>query len=586
MNRRTFVRGATLVGLAAGATAPGEAQPARTAPDSAPTSQPKQGPKPVTRGKRAVCSTDHPLVTSTILKVMREGGNAADAAVAGSLAQAALEPHMTNHTGSVNFLYYDAKTGSYHELISTGVLPSGLAAFRPIPPGVGFYGSPMACIPGFMPGIGAIHERFGTKPWARLCEDAIRYADEGHTVSSWEFYILYGSLGSFCYFPSGRELFTPSGFVPQVGDTFRNPELARTLRRLAEEGPAYFTTGEWGARFVSVANEMGWAITASHMTAVPPRWGEPLRYRHGDYEIVQYSPPERQGVFTALVLGVLAAANFGSLGHYTESPEALYLMAHALRWAHWECGFLNDPKLFDVPLEVWLQAETHQRIAKVLLQSRPRIDLTEHVRLTQGPNALAAAGVPSAGGKADAQPAGSCELAIVDAEGNWVQMMNTLQSGGIPGMVIDGVPMVGSHAAFDMRSPIAGWLTGEGRIRCVVGSTMLLEDGRPRLSLGSPGNVYITVPQVLSNIVHFDQDPYDACVQPRMRELRDDYVLEIESRLPEATVAGLARMGIAVKPLPMYDDAMGSFQIAWRDRNTGLLSSSADPRRAGEAGGY
>ena len=210
------------------------------------------------------------------------------------------------------------------------------------------------------------------------------------------------------------------------------------------------------------------------------------------------------------------------------------------------------------------------------------------MELTAGYPALVAAGLPTGSSTQPHPPVGSCELSIVDAQGNWVQMMNTLQSGGIPGIVVDGVPMVGSHATRACsRDDIAGWLAGGGRIKSIVGSTFVLaQDGQPWLALGTPGNVYGTIPQVLSSILDYGLDPYAAAVLPRMDPLRDDYVLEIESRLPEQVVAGMIKLGIQIRPLPMYDYNMGSFQICWRDLASGRLSSSADPRRAGTASGY
>ncbi len=164
-------------------------------------------------------------------------------------------------------------------------------------------------------------------------------------------------------------------------------------------------------------------------------------------------------------------------------------------------------------------------------------------------------------------------------------MMNTLQSGGIPGEVVDGVPMVGSHSQMHMRSSIAGWFTGGGRMRCVLGHTFVLRDGEPWISLGTPGNVYCTIPQVLANLLDFGMDPYAAIDAPRMQPLEDDYTLAIESRLPSGTVAGMAKLGVRIKPLPEYDYHMGSFQMSWRDE-AGALHSTADPRRAGKAAGF
>jgi len=175
----------------------------------------------------------------------------------------------------------------------------------------------------------------------------------------------------------------------------------------------------------------------------------------------------------------------------------------------------------------------------------------------------------------------------VYAQGNWVQIMNTLQSGGIPGFVVDGVPMIGSHAQFGMDAAIMGWLGVPGsRMRSVMSNTMVLKDGRPWLSMGSPGNVHCTVPQMLSNALDYAFDPYEAAVLPRMLPMSDDYAIDIETRIPESVVRGLAKLGGKVRPRPPYDFHMGSYQQAWRDPATGRLNASTDPRRAGQAGGY
>ncbi len=586
MNRREFIRTTAVagsLGLSDLGSAGAQGQNA--------TGGGRVGPKAVVKGKKAVCSSDNPLVTDTMLQVMKDGGNAADAAVAGAMAQATVNPDMTNHTGSVDFIYFEAKTGKSYMMNSTGTLVSGLPAFRPVPTGLGVldpYGStpPMACIPGFMPGMGEIHRRFGTKPWKELCEPAIRFAEDGFAVTSFHHAMLYEESDLYTYFPSARELITPNGFLPEVGDMFKNPKLAQTLRRVADEGPEYFTKGEWAKHFVEEANRLGWRIKMEHMTAVPPRWDEPFRFQHNGYEIIQLAPPERQGLFCALVLGILENLNIKSLGHYTESAETLYYFGHALRRANWELGLLNDPAIFDVPTEVWTDKVFIKSLADILRKSKPKIDLTEHVKLTSSGPSLIAAGLPAGGPNKPQAYKGSCELSIVDQEGNWVEMMDTLQSGGIPGVVVDGVIMVGSHAGFDMENSIAGWLTGGGRLRCVIGNTIVLKNGKPVLSLGTPGNVHVTIPQVLSNILDYGMDPYEAICAPRMLSLRDDYTLAIESRLPPNVIAGLVKLGIHIQPLEMNQYPMGSFQVCWRDEKSGLLNSCADPRRAGAAGGF
>ena len=139
-------------------------------------------------------------------------------------------------------------------------------------------------VPGtiLVPGLAAAHGRFGSKRWSDLCQPAIHWADEGHPVSSFEFAQLSFDAPYTTYFPSSREVFTPNGFLPQVGERFRNPKLAATLKKLASDGPEYFTKGDWAKHFVAEANRLGWKIKLDEMSAVPPRWIEPLRYRFRD----------------------------------------------------------------------------------------------------------------------------------------------------------------------------------------------------------------------------------------------------------------------------------------------------------------
>jgi gamma-glutamyltranspeptidase/glutathione hydrolase len=166
-------------------------------------------------------------------------------------------------------------------------------------------------------------------------------------------------------------------------------------------------------------------------------------------------------------------------------------------------------------------------------------------------------------------------------------MMDTLQSGGIAGIAVDGVPMCGSHCTFDMQAAISGWLGVAGnRMRSVMGNTIVLKDGKPVLSMGTPGNVHCTIPQVLSSVLDYGKDPYEAAVLPRLLPMRSDLTIEMETRLSETVLRDLVKLGAKLKPLPPFDFHMGSFQQAWRDQKTGLLNASSDPRRAGQAEGY
>jgi gamma-glutamyltranspeptidase/glutathione hydrolase len=264
-------------------------------------------------------------------------------------------------------------------------------------------------------------------------------------------------------------------------------------------------------------------------------------------------------------------------------------MGHALRYGLYHCGFIGDPVVCDYAVAQLVDGDFHRMAARMIKGMRPKLDLSEHVRLTSGPGEATfvnpTAGEPT-GAIGEPPPAGSCELSIVDAAGNWAQMMTTLQSGGIPGMVVDGVPMVGSHAGF---GGLTGWMDARiveaARPRCVIGNTIVLKGGKPVYSLGTPGNCFCTVPQVLAYLLDFRLAPYDAVDAPRMLPLAEDGSVTIEDRLSPQCIRGLAAMGIKVRAVAQYNYQMGSFQMCFIDENTGSLSTLADPRRCGVADG-
>ena len=259
-NRRQFLRHAGGSLAASGLPAVGISLTARnalSASTDACADLARQGPKEVARGMRAVASSQSGIVTRTMLDTMRAGGNAVDACVAGAITQATVQPEMTNHTGTVSFLFWEAKSGKTYYLNSMGTLHPTLPPFTTYPPGLGGVaaGPPMACMPGFMPGIGAIHAKFGTKPWKSLVEPAIPWAEDGFPVDEFARSVLDFELEGSTYFPEMRALLAPNGFSPSVGEKLRNPALGKTLRALADEGPTYFSSAAYGAGSRRVARE-------------------------------------------------------------------------------------------------------------------------------------------------------------------------------------------------------------------------------------------------------------------------------------------------------------------------------------------
>jgi gamma-glutamyltranspeptidase/glutathione hydrolase len=351
-------------------------------------------------------------------------------------------------------------------------------------------------------------------------------------------------------------------------------------------------TGPWAEQFVKKANEMGWKITLDHMTETPPRWVEPLRFPHHEFEIVSLGPPQAQGIYIAIALGVLK--HLGIRQMQAGSADHIWAMGHALRQAarHWE--YAQDDNIYGIPRDELLDDTYHAHLAKMIRKARPKVDLTDHIRLSgEGPAAgdfmsafAGAAGRPRLAKTETKQPSGSCELAVVDGDGNWVQMMNTLQGSGIPGMVIGGVPMVGSHSTFGaLGSPMDATLIKGAKARCIIGNTLVLKNGRPVFSAGSPGNVHCTVPQVLTYALDLKLDAYASVDAPRMLPMTEARGITIEDRLAPGVLEDLYRLGVRVSVVSQYDYHMGSFSVIARDEKSGTYTAIADPRRCAVADG-
>jgi gamma-glutamyltranspeptidase/glutathione hydrolase len=542
------------------------------------------GPRQPVTGLTAAWSVDHPAVGGTVQRILDAGGNAFDAGIAGALTECAVSPHLTSLAGALTGLLYVARTGEFHQLESTGTMPEGLPPFSPLPQAGA---RAVASIPGTVAGLQSLHERFGSLPWADLCADSIAWSEDGHIVSSFEYGVLVEYQHVITASPEGRALFRPGGLQVNVGERLRNPAFARTLRQLAEVGPEYMTAGGWAQAFVAQANRIGWRIRLEDVS-VPARWLAPLRFTHRGEEIVAPAPPQMSGVMSAIVLGVMRHQGIEALGYLT--AEHLFGLSHTLRHAFQQCIYLGDPEVGNYDWSPLLDDAMQTNFARLLAGLRPRADLSAHTSLrgmvgSQPLGFTNAIGEPTPHEGATFGPrSGSCELSIVDREGNWLQLMTTCAAGGIPGQVIGGVPMHGSAYNFSALEPLFhAKLVPGARARCVMAHTFILKDHKPRLALGTPGAPCLVMPQILSNMLDFGLDPQSAIDAPRISMMDDQESFVAEDRISANAVAGLASMGVRMRAMAGFEWHTGSIQACWRDGS--LLSATTDPRRTGVAGG-
>lgn len=544
---------------------------------------PEQGPKPLAVGERAMVSTSHPAVTEAMLRVLREGGNAVDAVLTAIPLQAVIEPQMTTIAGGAVLLYYDAASRTYHYLNASQDHPVG----RPPDAGkVEETSGKRIAVPGTVVGMQAAAERFGSRPWASYFAPAIQAAEDGFEVYSF----LYGELATaynrLVHHASGREHYTPNGFLPRVDETWRQPKFAASLRRLAEpDGVDWFQRGGFAEKWVAAVRETGGTMTVQDMAGYEARWLEPLRFRYRDHEIVSTTPPDVGGLYLGLALGILSHFDLTAMGLPTENPKTLALIARALHTVDGQLyPYAQDPVSYDVPVDVLLAPEFAALHARLLDGSWPRVDLTPPK--ADGNPPTPETGSPESASR-DPVKSDSNHLVVADQHGNWVTMLHSVYGSTFgTGLVVEGIS-VNSGNGF------RGVGVGPGRrVVTPIMPALVARDGVPWLGIGTPSYPPPFVTQALLNILDFGLDLNAAIAAPRYRLEAEagpfggkPPKLAIENRIPQSTVDGLARLGIEVAPLGGYNWHVGSVQVVRRDPATGRLEGAADPRRGGWAGG-
>ena len=217
----------------------------------------EQGSKPAAHARSAMASSNYPLVTKTMVDVMRKGGNALDAALTGLILQHVVEPQMSTLAGAMSLMYYEAKTNKYCYLdaeldhtMKGAPVSSGWVSYTGGGGRIDETSGRLIAVPGTVAGLKAAADRFGTLKWGEYFKPAIAVAENGFPMYSF----LYGeeadaALGRLSVYPSGRAEFLPDGYVPPVGSIIKRPRLAATMRRLAAEGPGLFLQGRVGTAF-------------------------------------------------------------------------------------------------------------------------------------------------------------------------------------------------------------------------------------------------------------------------------------------------------------------------------------------------
>ena len=538
------------------------ALPATTVPSTAETFA-----RPIVTGRHGMVTSLNPLVSMAGVSILMKGGNAFDAAAAAALAAAVVDPKNSTIGGQGFATVYVAREKRVRALNFFGPSPAG-ATVEAVKGRDYSHGYLSPVMPSCLAGYAELHATYGRLPWKDVVAPALELAEKGFAVTE-DFSGVLKLMRPEMDFPSTQRVFFPGGRVPEVGEVFRQPDLARTLREVWEHGADAFYKGDIARRIGAFFKEHGGLITYEDLAAYKPQWDEPLTVNYRGYDIYT-PPPNGSGVALLIQMNLLEGFDLKALGHNT--PDFLNVVADVQRLAISDRNrYVADPEVISVPVERLLSKEYAAERRRLITPGR------------------AMAGVADGAAPEKQERSNTTHLSVVDEEGNMVSLTQTLGAWFGSGVVAADSGVVFSNQMRHLHTIIGSpSQLGPGRKpRSNQSPVIVMKDGEPVFAIGTPGTegIWQRLVQVLVNIIDFNMDVQKAVAAPRMLHggpsrvvLDPPALVKMEDRIPAETADALRARGYTVLLIP---DDEGSVNGVLRDPATGILYGGADPRRWG-----
>ncbi len=528
----------------------------------------------------AMIVTPQPEASEAGARVLMQGGNAVDAAMTAALVQGVVDPQMTGIAGFGNCQIYMPKQGIHTCIDFHGKTPNAatpnmwedllIAETRD---GFGFVlegnvndlGYQSITTPGSLKAYGETVAEFGTYDWTDICTPAIGYAKDGFVVrpAVYNWFVGGASLGRVAvaerigFSPSGKRLyFRDDGSVKQVGDLFQNPDLARTLERIAKDGVEVFYSGDIAEEIAADMAAHGGLLSLDDLKAYQTLRNDPLRTSYRQYDLTTNHPPGG-GIMLIEMLNILEEFDLNAIGHNT--PDYIRIVCEAMKAATADKeAYVGDPAFVDVPLERLMSKALAQDYADRIKRGEKLT--VERFNVQEYPD--------------------TTHVAVIDREGNCVTMTHSL---GMPsGVITEGLGFMynGCMGVFDPRPGRAGSIApGKSRFSSLC-PTIAFEDDEPRVVIGAPGGTQIAmgVLQSLLNVLDHGMSMTEAVSAPRFSATSN--LIDITNRIPEYSVEPLRQQGYEVVRWPNTFEFARVHGIEVVD---GQLRGGADPGSDGVA---
>ncbi|NQW21877.1 MAG: gamma-glutamyltransferase [SAR202 cluster bacterium] len=513
-------------------------------------------------------ATSQPLAAVTGLRILMEGGNAVDAAVAAAAALNVVEPMSTGVGGDMFALVWDNKKKSVTALNGSGRAPGAASIDELLNKGIKAIpdtGPYSVAVPGTVHGWETLLKASGSMPMSKVLAPAINYAENGFPVSDIISVQWQQNLAKLSTFPSGSEML-PNGGAPSHGDFVKLPTLAATLRVIAEGGSDAFYKSEIAQKCAAFVQEHGGWLAAEDMAAHTSDWDEPIST---DYRGVTCweCPPNGQGIAALEALNI--AEGFDIKGMGAQSADAYHHLIEAMRLSFADAfQYVADPRKADVPIKE-LTSKEFANTRRPLINSSKAMSTVPYGRVQGGSDTV--------------------YISVVDGEGNACSLINSVFSNFGSGMIVPGTGIVLHNRAslFSLDANHVNALAPHKRPfhtiipgMATIGDELHLCYGMMGAFMQPQGHL-----QLISNMVDHGMDPQQAINALRFMVGNENVILE--EGLDPKIAQDLRSRGHNVGQINGYSRvSIGGAQVIQRDPDTGVLRGGSEPRKDGCAIGY
>ncbi len=509
-----------------------------------------------------LAATSHPMATTTAVSILRDGGNAVDAAIAAAATLAVVEPQSTSIGGDC-FAIIVEPDGSMHGLNGSGRSPAAATLSHFLDAGIGAI-DPISAhsvtVPGAIAAWQKMHERFGAMDFARLFADAVNHARDGFAVTPRVAYDWGLNVGKLSADPGASKHYLIDGRAPVTGERMYLPKLGDTLATIALEGRDGFYLGPIADEIAATVSALGGLLTVEDLAAAEADWVAPISTRYAGHDIFEI-PPNGQGLTALVLLNLLDA--LGMAGE-PGSVEQLHLAVEAGRIAYGvRDAFIGDPNHMTVSIDDILSRAYTEKLASNYDPDR-RNDAVRVPKACAGDTVY---------------------LSVIDRDLRAVSFINsTFKSFG------SGI--VTSNSCINLHCRGSGFIIEPGHPNAIGPSkrplhtiipAMAMKDGKVAWSFGVMGADYQPMghAHVVANMLGFGMDPQQALDCPRIF-WNEEGLLQAEEGIDHSAVVGLKARGHRFSDSTPH----GGGQIVGIDHRHGVLIGGSDPRKDGHAGGY